>query len=155
MPVNAKDLRVGLLFVAIGLGFGVHAWLGIRIGTPARMGPGFFPVVLSVVLVGLGALIAGRAIGASPSQPGRVAWRVSWRGLALVLAAPVVFGLTIRGLGFVPAVAAAGLIASLASRDTGLARAVLIALGLTALCVAIFIYGVGVPTPLFGPWLGG
>lgn len=148
MTFDFKDLRIGLIFVVIGLLFGGHAYLNITLGTPARMGPGFFPIVLASVLVFLGVLICVQAFRASPSpsQP------VAWRGLALVILAPIVFGLTVNRLGFVPAVAMTALLSALASRTMGYGRALVISAGLTALCVGIFILGLGIPIRLFGPW---
>ncbi len=151
MSLNFKDLRVGLLFVAIGLAFGVHAYLNLRLGTPARMGPGFFPLALSVVLVVLGALICAQAWLTAPSP----VTLPSWRALAFVLTAPVIFGLTLDGLGFVLTIAIVALVAALANRGTGLVRALMISAGLTAMCVAIFIVGLKLPLRLVGTWLGG
>jgi hypothetical protein len=151
MTLNFKDLRVGALFVAIGLFFGLYAYGKITMGTPARMGPGFFPVALSILLVALGLAICVQALRAAPSAMALV----PWRALVLVLAAPVFFGLMIDRLGFAPTVAVTALIAAFASRDTGWRRALVIAAGLTALCVTIFIYGLGIPLRLFGPWLVG
>ena len=151
MTVNFKDLRIGALFVAIGLAFGVHAYFNIAIGSPSRMGPGFFPMILGSALAFLGVLICIKALREAP-----VAITFApWRALALVLLAPVFFGLAVDGLGFAPTVGATALIAALASRDNGWRRAAVTAAGLTLLCVAIFIYGLRIPVRLFGTWLGG
>ena len=146
---NAKDLRVGLLFVAIGAFFGIYGYATTAIGTPARMGPGFFPVILSGVLAALGALIIIGAFAGGRSA--RVA--VPWRALALVLLAPMVFGLALRGFGFIVAVFATVTVSALASPRMGIVHALMLAAGLTVLCVGIFSYGLGVPVVLVGPWL--
>ena len=146
---NAKDLRVGLLFVAIGAFFGIYGYATTAFGSPARMGPGFFPIILSGVLAGLGGLIVIGAFTAGSSA--RLA--VPWRGLALVLLAPIVFGLALRGFGFIVAVFATVTVAALASPRMGIVQALMLAAGLTALCVGIFSYGLGVPVVLVGPWL--
>jgi xanthine/uracil permease len=79
---------------------------------------------------------------------------VPWRGLAFILPAPVIFGATIRGLGLVLSVAIVVLITGFASRKTSIRFALLLAIGLTVFCVALFHYGLGLPVRLFGPWTG-
>ena len=78
---------------------------------------------------------------------------VPWRGLVLILAAPVVFGLTVRGLGLLPAIALVALISSFASRRMRPVLAAAITVVLTAFCVLVFNVGLGLPIRLIGPWL--
>jgi hypothetical protein len=79
--------------------------------------------------------------------------KVPWRGLVLILAAPVLFGITVRGLGLVGAVVLAIVTSTFASQRSGLVLAGLLTLGLTIFCVLVFSYGLGLPIPLRGPWL--
>ena len=76
------------------------------------MGPGYFPLVLSVLLLGLGGLILASAIH---DRGGEGMGKLAWRGMFFILPAPVFFGLTVRGLGFVPSIFLTTLIAALAS----------------------------------------
>jgi len=148
MTTNRKDLGAGLVFIAIGAFFGLQA-SGLDLGTRLKMGPGMFPLILSGLLVLLGAIIILRGLGtATPAST-----PVPWRGLALVLLAPVVFGLTARGLGFVPAITLVALITAYASQRMHALLAVCLAVGLTAFCVAVFYFGLGLPLVLFGRWL--
>lgn len=151
MAVNPKDLAAGVLFVALGLGIGLYAFLTLDLGTVRRMGPGFFPLGLAAILfvIGLATMAASMRAEISPIGP------VPWRGLALVLAAPIVFGATIRGLGFLPATVLTILISVFASRGTTLLRAAMITLGLTLFCVVVFVWGLRIPVRYFGPWLLG
>jgi hypothetical protein len=146
---NTQDIGAGVIFIAIGLLFGAGA-LHLELGTTLRMGPGYFPLMLAGLLVALGLAIVGYGLG--HSAPDRLT--VAWRGLVLILAAPVVFGLTIRGLGLAPALALVALISAFASRRMSVALAVGLSLGLTAFCVLVFSFGLGLPLRLFGPWLG-
>mgnify|MGYP005840120693 CR=1 FL=1 len=148
MKLNRQDVAAGLIFVAIGAWFAYHS-LGLELGTPLRMGPGFFPLILALILVGLGIAITLRSV----SAPAEAFHFVPVRGLVLILPPPIVFALTVRGLGLVPTTALVAFIASLASQKVGLVYGVAIALGLTAFCVLVFHYGLGIPLPLFGPWL--
>ena len=152
MPPKSFDLTnvlAGLLFIAFGLAFGLSSAFQLEIGTAFRMGPGYAPLVLSVVLVALGAIIflsafkgAGEAIGP-----------LAWRGLAFILPAPIFFGLTVRGLGFVPALFITTLIASQASVKMRPMYALVLAVAVTVMSTLIFSYGLGLPFRRFGPWL--
>jgi hypothetical protein len=145
------DILAGLIFVAFGLAFAITS-LSYEIGTPLRMGPGYFPLALGGILVFLGLLIVGKGFISSSSAEGRLG-SVPWRGLFLIVAALLFFGLTVRGLGLVPATAATALLTALASYRTGILAAVAIAAGLTVLCVLIFVVALQLRLPLFGPWL--
>ena len=115
------------------------------------MGPGYFPLVLAGLLVLIGAAIALRAVREEELAINMHA--VPWRGLVLILAAPVLFGLTVRGLGLLPAIALVALISSFASRRMTLVLAAGITVVLTAFCVLVFNVGLGLPIRLIGPWL--
>jgi hypothetical protein len=148
LKINLRDLLAGLIFIAIGAFFAIGAG-ELEIGTALRMGPGYFPLVLACVLMALGLIIAGRSLVAGNALVGAL----PWRGMALILSAPAVFGLTVRGLGLVPALVVAVLIATFASQRANLLFASLLTLGLTLFCVLVFSYGLGLPLRLFGPWL--
>ena len=146
-----KDVLAGAVFVGFGLAFAVTSTT-YDIGSPLRMGPGFFPLVLGGVLVVLGALIAVTGYVAANGSP---IGTVPWRALVLLLAAILVFGFTVRGLGLAPALFVAVLLAAFAGRGVRLVPAVVIAASLTALSVLIFVYALQLRLALVGPWLGG
>ena len=145
------DILAGLIFVAFGLAFAITS-LSYELGTPLRMGPGYFPLVLAGILVVLGLLIVGKGFIPSSSAEGRFG-SVPWRALFLIVLAVLFFGLTVRGLGLVPATAVTALLTALASYRTGILAALAIAAGLTVLCVLIFVLALHLRLPLFGPWL--
>jgi hypothetical protein len=149
MSMNLRDLAAGAAFIVIGLAFGVNAWLDLRIGQANAMGPGYFPVMLGLILVGLGAAIAYSAMGQASEAFGYV----SWRGVGLITLAIVFFALTVRGLGMAPALIGATLMGGLASGRLSLRGALALAVGLSAFCVAVFIYAMRLPFPVIGPWL--
>jgi hypothetical protein len=146
--IDATDAIAGALFITFGLFFGLQA-LNLDIGTAFKMGPGYFPLVLSGILILLGLVIvfsaynkAGDAIGA-----------YAWRGMLFILPAPVFFGLTVRGLGFVPAIFFTTIIAALASFKMKLPAALVLAVAVTIFSTLVFSYGLGLPFRRFGPWL--
>lgn len=151
MIVNPKDVLAGLLLTVLGLALGSNAYLTLDLGTSLRMGPGYFPMVLSGLLILIGMITAFKALGEAPSPIGGV----PWRGLILILLAPIFFGATVRGLGFVPSVAIAIAISVLASRRITLLSALIITSALTLFCVAVFLFGLRLPVRPFGSWLLG
>lgn len=151
MTYDKQDLLAGAFFVLVGIAFGASSVLHQRLGTAMNMGPGYFPLVLSGVLVLLGLAIAAKGI----RTPGEGAGQVPWRGLVTIIATPVVFGLTIRGAGLVGCLLLTTLVASLAGRRFKPLQAVAISLSLTAFCVAVFRFGLNQPIALVGPWIGG
>jgi uncharacterized membrane protein len=146
--LNLRDAAAGAIFFVIGAAFALGA-RSLETGSAFRMGPGYFPLLLSVILMLLGAIIIASSF-ASQNQP---LGPVPWRGLVLVLAAPVVFGLSVRKLGLVPAIVLTVVLAVYASRRSRLWLAAAMAAGLTIFCLAVFSYGLGLPLPLLGPLL--
>jgi Tripartite tricarboxylate transporter TctB family len=145
------DILAGLIFVAFGLAFAI-ASLRYELGTPLRMGPGYFPLALGGILVLLGLLIVGKGFLSGSSAEERLG-SIPWRALVLIVLALLFFGMTVRGLGLVPATAVTALLTALASYRTSILAAVAIAAGLTLLCVLIFVLALQLRLPLFGPWL--
>jgi hypothetical protein len=148
MALNTQDAAAGAVFIALGGAFAIGS-LQHELGTALRMGPGFFPLVLAFLLVALGAVILVKSFGAPAPHLGSV----SWRGLPLILVAPVLFGLTVRGLGLVPSIALVVLLSAYASRRMSHPLAAMLTVGLTVFCVLVFSYALGLPIPRFGPWL--
>lgn len=147
-PKDGTDIATGLLLMAAAGFFGWQT-TGLEIGTSLRMGPGYFPMVLSGLLFLLGLLIVIKAFGREGEPFGTIAWR----GLVFILPAPVFFGLTVRGLGFVPALFLAALIAAQASMRMRPLYSLVLALTVTVMATLIFSYGLGLPFRRFGPWL--
>lgn len=138
----------GLLFIVMGLAFAMQAY-GLDLGSAFRMGPGYFPFLLSIILIILGGIIFIKAANfqSEPMSP------IAWRGVIFILSAPIFFGLTVRGLGFVASIFITAMIASFASHKMKPSMAVILAFSLTVFCVLVFDYGLGLPFRRIGPWL--
>jgi hypothetical protein len=147
---SLKDLLAGLIFIGFGLAFG-YATLGYDIGSALRMGPGYFPLVLSGIMVLLGVVITVQSFATGPDDT--PIGRVPWLGLILITAALVFFGLTVRGLGLAPALFVTTFMSAFASERTGVVGALIMAAGLVAISMAIFIWALGIPLQVVGPWL--
>jgi hypothetical protein len=146
--LDATDAIAGALFIAFGLFFGLQA-LSLDLGTAFKMGPGYFPLLLSGILTLLGVAITASAFNKSGDAIGSYAWR----GMIFILPAPVFFGLTVQGLGFVPSIFLTSIIAAMASLKMKLPLALLLAVALTVFSTLVFSYGLGLPFRRFGPWL--
>lgn len=147
MQADLKDIAAGLLLIAAALFFGLIGFSQLPLGTSFRMGPGYFPVLLSGLLAVMGLVIAGRAVGAGAAVS---AGRVPWRGIALTSGGTIGFALLVPRHGLVPALVVAILLSAFASRRMTLPLALGLTAGLTAFCVLLFRYGLGVPIPLLG-----
>src|SRR3546814_19563606 len=123
--MNSKDPLAGAVFIALGAIFAA-ASLGLEMGSAIRMGPGYFPLVLALILIALGIGIVVQTAGHPASPVGSI----PWRGLVLILAAPIAFGLTVRGLGLLPAIAIVVLVSAFASRRMGMLFALALTVGL-------------------------
>ena len=144
-----KDVLAGAVIIALGLAFALGA-LAYEVGDPLRMGPGYMPLALGIILLalGIGVVIKGFIAG-----EGEAIGAVDWRAVVLLTAALLFFGLTVRGLGVAAALLGTTLLASLARSRTSLIEVVLISVGLTVLSVVLFIYVLQLRVPLTGPWL--
>ena len=148
LSFDATEAICGAFFIALGVFFAWQSY-GLELGTAFRMGPGYFPLLLSIVLIVLGAFIFVRAgkVSGEPLGP------IAWRGIFFILPAPIFFGMTVRGLGFVPALFFTALIACFASGRMTPLMALALSAALTAFSVAVFSYGLGLPFQRFGPWV--
>ena len=145
------DLLAGTIFTGIGLAFALTA-ATYDIGSPLRMGPGFFPLALGGVLVVLGVAIVVKSFVAG--HEGDIG-PVPWKALVLLLAALFFFGYFVRALGLVPTLLVTVTMAALAGRSVKVVPALVIAACLTALSVVIFVVLLQLRLPLLGVWLGG
>jgi hypothetical protein len=151
MAINQKDAVAGAVFALTGGYFTLDAWFNLEMGSALRMGPGYYPLLVGLILVVLGSAIGLRAL---VSGPGPIT-SVNWRSLVLISVAPVIFGAMLPGLGLVPAVVASAFATSFASRRVSPLLAIGTSTGLAVFCVLIFVLGLGLPLRVIGPWLGG
>lgn len=147
---NPKDFCCGLLLLAIAALFAVGL-LDLPLGSAFRMGPGYFPLVLTLLLAGLGAaiLVNGLRRHGEPIGP------IPWRGILLITLPIVFFGVTLKGFGLMPSLSIAVLASTFAAREWSPLVALTTTAALVAGCVAIFVYALGLPLSLYGPWVGG
>ena len=120
---SQKDFFSGLVFIVIGGGF---AWgaTSYKIGDGARMGPGYFPLMLGVLLMIIGAVITFKAM-VIETESGDKVGKWMWRPVGFIVGANLAFGVLLGGLpsiklpamGMVVAIYALTLIAARAGSE--------------------------------------
>jgi hypothetical protein len=141
---NQQDLGAGLLFLAIAL-FALWVARDYPVGTSVRMSSGYFPRVLCFVLIGLGVYVSLRALVIE----GPAVTKVRLRPLLLITAAIVTFAYSIQMLGLVLATVLLVLIGGYASPSVRLSEMLAAAVVLAVMTIAIFIWGIGLPIPIW------
>jgi Tripartite tricarboxylate transporter TctB family len=141
---HQKDFVAGLLFIAIGIA-AIVLGSNYALGSAARMGPGYFPRALGILLVLLGAALALRSLRVDgPPLPG---WR--WRPVAVVLGSVVLFGAILNYAGLVLSTILLIVIASAASDEFRLKEALISGVALAVLAVVVFGYGLKLQIPIW------
>ena len=93
---SQKDFFSGLMFTVVGVAFGWGA-TNYNIGTGARMGPGYFPLMLGVVLAIIGAAIMLSSLVVETEDGERIG-SIAWKPLGFIIGANVAFGVLLGGL---------------------------------------------------------
>ena len=133
---SPKDLVAGLLFIVVGI-TAIAIATNYTLGSAARMGPGYFPRILGILMITLGAILALRSVRLSgPPLPG---WK--WRPVLVVLGSVVVFGAIVNFAGLVLSTILLIAMASAASHEFRPKEAVISGILLAALAVGVFVIG--------------
>jgi cytochrome bd-type quinol oxidase subunit 1 len=145
---NNRDFFAGLLYIVTGAA-GMWIARDYPFGSALRMGPGYFPSVLGGMMVAFG--IAVMMMGVKNNEKIKGNW--SFRALIVLPIATAVFGWMMEEAGFIPAMLVLIPFSAAAGREFKLVEITLLTIGLTVLCTAMFIYGLGLPYPLIkGMW---
>jgi Tripartite tricarboxylate transporter TctB family len=147
--LERKDFWSGLMLIAIGGGALIIA-RNYQFGSSLRMGPGYFPTLLGALLVmfGIYFVIQGLRSGAE-----KLTGSWSLRALIILPLSLVLFGLLIDRAGFVPALLALIIGSATASKQSKPIEVLAFAVFLTFMCVAVFVWALGLPYELItGIW---
>jgi hypothetical protein len=139
-----KDFWAGVMFC----GFAAVALLAARgysLGSAGRMGPGYFPLLLGLVLAGLGAVLVVRSVVID----GERLPRFHTLPLMIIAAAVCLFGLTIEPLGLVVSLTILIVLVACAGRQFCPIETVALAVGLIVFSVGVFVYALGLPLPVW------
>lgn len=142
-----KDVWGGLLMTGIGLWVAVHS-VSYSVGTLTRMGPGYFPLVLGVVLALTGIAIGIKGVKAGPDER-RSGHRPEWKAWMLICAGLVAFVVFAEYLGLIAATFATVFISALGDRNNSWRSATVLALAMVVVGVVVFGWALKVQLPLF------
>ena len=146
---HPKDFWTGILFIAFGGGAALIS-SDYPMGTAGRMGPGYFPTVLGLMLALIGLITLGRSFFTKGEPIGKLAIKQ----VIIVIAAILLFGFTVRDAGIIPAVFMLVLLSSFASSKFGWIPMLAMAVGSAVFCWVVFVYLLGLPLQAFGSWFG-
>ncbi|HEX7271557.1 MAG TPA: tripartite tricarboxylate transporter TctB family protein [Casimicrobiaceae bacterium] len=145
---HPKDFAAGLMFIAFGLA-ALIIGSDYPLGAAARMGPGYFPRILGILLITLGGSLVLRAL----RLRGPRIELESPRPLLIVIGSVVLFGLTAEKLGLVIASILLIVVSSAASTEFRWREALVSGVILAALSVAGFVWGLGLQFPVWPAFL--
>jgi len=139
---SPQDLGAGLVFMAIGLA-GLYFGSELAFGTSARMGPGYFPVLLSALIIVIGLVVGlqGVMIEGPPIEP------VQLRPISFIIAAILIFGFLIESIGLALTAVLLTIFAAYARPEVKLSETILLGVGLALFTVAVFVYVLGQALP--------
>ena len=158
---SQKDFFSGLLFIVVGGSFAYGAST-YQVGTGARMGPGYFPLLLGIILAVMGVVVAVRAFMTGTPGGDRIG-AIAWRPLFLVLSANLAFGALMIGVpaigipqfGLVIAIFALVTIASFAAEKFILKEVLLLSVILSVGSYAAFVKLLGLQFPVWPSFIAG
>jgi hypothetical protein len=146
---NQKDFGAGVMFMVVGVAF---AWgaTSYNIGEAARMGPGYFPLVLGALMALLGAFITFEGLVLEPGEEdgdGKIG-NFAWRPLTFIIASNVLFGLLLGGLpklglpamGLIAAIYGLTIVSAMASDEFKWKEVLILATVLSAFSYFTFVY---------------
>ena len=144
-------IAIGAMFalVAKGLTIGDTVLLqGYAMGTPARMGPAFFPFWLGIIQIAFGLAIAVVGMRTEGGEEARFP-RFHWKPILYVLGAVVMFGIILTAVGMLLAGFLLVIVASIGNPEKSSWPGTLaLAVGLVLFCAAVFVWGLRLPIPL-------
>ena len=147
---NQRDFGAGIMYMVIGLFFALMA-TQYPMGTAAKMGPGYFPFYLGILMFLLGVLVAVKAFGATAAIESIP--KFNWRIIAQITGAVVLYGLLLPRLGFLIAVVVLVFVAASASREFTWKGTAINAAFLVTFTYSVFVLGLKLQFPLLPVFL--
>ncbi|WBY03464.1 tripartite tricarboxylate transporter TctB family protein [Ramlibacter tataouinensis] len=158
---SQKDFAAGLMFTIVGIGF---AWgaTSYTIGDAARMGPGYFPLALGVLLAILGLVITFGAMVVE-TEDGEKIGSIAWRPLGFIIGSNVLFGILLAGVprfgipafGLVAAIYGLTIVAALAGDEFKFKEVIVLATVLAVLSYLAFVKLLSLQFPVWPSFLVG
>jgi hypothetical protein len=148
---NQQDVAAGAFYVIAGAGFSLGA-LNYKMGDPARMGPGWFPFWVGILLVLVGVLTAANGLRRT-AEPDKLK-RPDIPALAWILGGVVLFGILLQPLGLVLSLLVLVLVCMRASHEFNWRDALITAVALIVFSYVTFVWGIELQIGLWPAFLG-
>ena len=144
---SQRDFLSGLMFLLVGVGFALGA-TNYSMGSSARPGAGYFPLILSVIMAILGAVILFKALTIE-TEGGDPVGDIAWRPLLVIVASITVFGLALPRLGMLVTVPLLIVMVSLAGSEFRWKGVIAASVVLTGFAWFVFVWGLKLTIPLY------
>ena len=157
---SQKDFFAGLMFAALGGAFAIGAWSNYTIGDAARMGPGYFPLLLGSALAVLGIFIIFTSLVVETESGDKVG-SIAWRPLGFIIGANLLFGVLLAGVprlgipafGLIVAIYGLTFVAALAGDEFRAKEVAILATGLAILSYVAFVWLLNLQFPVWPSFL--
>jgi hypothetical protein len=140
---DPQDFWSGVLFIVIGLGFAFIART-YSLGTANRMGPGYFPFYLGLIMAALGVAI----LVISFRKKGEAVGRFYWKPILWVIGSICMFGVLLKAVGMLVAGFFLVIGSSLGGDEFKLKGVLILATVLVIFCALVFVIGLKLPIPM-------
>jgi len=158
---SQKDFFAGLVYMGVGIGFAVGA-TNYTIGDGTRMGPGYFPMMLGIVLAIIGAVVAFKALVVE-TPDGDPIGKWAWKPLAFIIAANFLFGILLGGwpllgipaMGLIIAIVVLTFVAALAGDEFKFIEVLILAILLAVGSWAAFVWGLNLQFQVWPSFISG
>lgn len=147
---NQKDFGAGLMYMVIGLFFTFMA-TQYSMGTPAKMGPGYFPFWLGLLMTALGLLILIKSLSAKAAIEKIPPF--NWKIIGLITGSVVLYGVLLPTMGFVVAVFVLVFMSASASHEYHWKGTLINAIFLVVFTYSVFVLGLKLQFPLLPSFL--
>jgi Tripartite tricarboxylate transporter TctB family len=156
---SQKDFLAGLMFTVVGAAFAIGA-TNYTIGEGARMGPGYFPLMLGILLAIIGAIVVFESLVVE-TEDGEKIGSIAWKPLLFIIGSNIVFGICIGGLpklgipslGLIVGIYALTFIASMAGEEHKAKEVIVLATVLAILSYVAFIVLLNLQFPVWPAFL--
>ncbi len=144
--MKQKDFLAGIMFIVFGVFFAIYG-MQYEAGKAANMGAGYFPRVLSIILILIGVILSlsvlfGKTIGEEVSK-------FDWQTIALIIGPVLLFGLMLKPIGMILSLFVLVVVSSYASHEFKWIGTIINAVVLILMCVMIFVWFLKLQFPIW------
>lgn len=147
---NSRDFIGGVTMIFVSLLF---VWFGqdLQVGNAFQMGAGYFPMMLSLLLAIIGALMLAQSFVVAGEKEDSAP--PNWKAYALILFGPIFFGLALSGLGLAPTIFFVIIAVATASAYADWRHSIFLGVFMAVCSVILFTRLLSLPVSAFGPWV--